>query len=56
MLHTKGINWADLDPLWKNGTLLAKRTDGWSIEREIEWIKEERFFEYCDSLMNPIKE
>jgi tRNA(His) guanylyltransferase len=28
MLHTKDLNWAHLDPRWKNGVFLVKRESG----------------------------
>jgi len=28
LLHTKGINWADLDPIWKNGEFIYRGTEG----------------------------
>ena len=31
MLHTKGINWADLDGRWKNGQFVRKDSDGWGV-------------------------
>jgi tRNA(His) 5'-end guanylyltransferase len=29
MLHEKGLNWADLLPRWKNGTVIYKSESGW---------------------------
>ena len=31
MLHTKGINWANLDGRWKNGQFVRKGEDGWGV-------------------------
>jgi tRNA(His) 5'-end guanylyltransferase len=30
MLHAKGINWSNMHPCWKNGTMIAKSVDGWT--------------------------
>ena len=32
MLHSKGENWNDLDPKWKNGQFIDKSDTGWVIE------------------------
>lgn len=29
MLHDKGVNWADLSPKWKNGTIITRSDLGW---------------------------
>lgn len=41
MLHEKDINWADLDPKWKNGTFLFK-DDGWSPLTNLILTQDER--------------
>jgi tRNA(His) 5'-end guanylyltransferase len=34
MLHTKNINWADLESHWKNGNILYRDSKGW-----INWVE-----------------
>lgn len=42
MLHEKGINWADLEPKWKNGTFLFKDGRLWCPLKNLILTKDER--------------
>jgi tRNA(His) 5'-end guanylyltransferase len=35
MLHQKGVNWADLESRWKNGTFISKQDGTWSKDYEV---------------------
>lgn len=48
MCLEKGTNWDELNPLWKNGTLIHKDWYGnWSMETDLEWIMENSFLTKC---------
>ena len=51
MLHKIDVNWADLDPLWKNGTLLYKNDKGWIKDTECQWIKHVGFLDFCKTII-----
>lgn len=53
MLFTeKGINWNDLDPLWKNGTLIYKTEGKWIKNSDIKVMMESSgFSNFCDWIM-----
>lgn len=54
LMLEKGVNWNDLDPLWKNGTLLYKAQEGkWKKDSDIKWVQEPMFLEFVDSLIHP---
>lgn len=42
MLHTKGVNWADLQPKWKNGTFLFKDDREWKPLSSLVLTRDER--------------
>ena len=42
MLHEKGINWADLEPKWKNGTFLFKDDRDWKPLSNLILTSDER--------------
>lgn len=46
MLHSKGINWADLSPKWKNGTFIYKFADAWQTDNELIFTESQETFEY----------
>lgn len=35
MLHKVGVNWADLDDVWKNGAFLSKCGEGWIFSADL---------------------
>jgi len=52
LMLEKGINWNDLDPLWKNGTLIYKNDEGkWFKDNDIKFIQEEGFSDFCKKVM-----
>ena len=47
MLHTIGVNWADLDNKWKNGTLYLKKDSKFEKAYDIkEFMETDQIFEY----------
>jgi tRNA(His) 5'-end guanylyltransferase len=32
MIYDKGLNWADLDDKWKNGSIITREEEGWKIK------------------------
>jgi hypothetical protein len=42
MLHTKGVNWADLQPKWKNGSFLFKDGREWKTLSNLVLTRDER--------------
>ncbi len=46
MLHTKGVNWADLDDMWKNGTFIYKgETTPWIFNESVIFTKNREMIE-----------
>jgi tRNA(His) 5'-end guanylyltransferase len=42
MLHEKGINWADLEPRWKNGTFIFRDKSKWKALTNLVLTRDER--------------
>jgi len=54
MLHEKGVNWANLAPVWKNGMFLfALNGEGWKTNPDIIFTKERQVLE---QYMEPTEE
>ena len=53
MLHEKGVNWADLEPVWKNGLFIFDSSEGWKTESIIIFTKDR---ESIEKYMEPIEE
>jgi tRNA(His) 5'-end guanylyltransferase len=53
MLYEKDINWAHLDPLWKNGTLLYRQDGKFVKNTDIAWVKDPMFVDFVGDLMTP---
>jgi len=53
MLHEKGVNWADLDPVWKNGVFISTSEEGYKAEADIVFTKNRSCVE---KYMDPIEE
>lgn len=53
MLHTKDVNWAKLDNLWKNGTLIYRENGKFNKFTDIKWIKDTAFVDFVTDLMTP---
>jgi len=49
MLHRKGVNWADLEPVWKNGVFIWLEDIGWRTISDVIFTKDrytvERYLE-----------
>ena len=45
MLHTKGINWAHLEPKWKNGVTLSKDERDINEHHDYIFSKDREFVE-----------
>ncbi len=49
MLHRKGVNWADLEPVWKNGVFIWLENEGWKTISDIIFTQDrytvERYLE-----------
>ena len=49
MLHQKGVNWADLEPVWKNGVFIWLEDIGWRTISDVIFTKDrytvERYLE-----------
>ena len=45
MLHKKGVNWADLEPVWKNGSFIYKNGEGLTIDHDIIFTKQQEIIE-----------
>jgi tRNA(His) guanylyltransferase len=43
MLHQKGVNWADLSDVLKNGSVVVKRDTGWTVEAAPDFSKNRDF-------------
>lgn len=56
LMLEKNVNWNDLKPLWKNGTLLYKEDGKWIKDSDIKWVQEDKFLSFVDELIHPIKE
>jgi tRNA(His) 5'-end guanylyltransferase len=52
MLYTKGINWADLSPKWKNGISIYKQNGEWVSRGDIIFTSSSDLIEY---LLKPIE-
>ncbi|KKN15477.1 hypothetical protein LCGC14_0985720, partial [marine sediment metagenome] len=35
MLHQKEVNWADLEPVWKNGVFISLENEKWETKSDI---------------------
>jgi hypothetical protein len=53
MLHKKGVNWAKLHPVWKNGSLILKKDRVFEFRPDII-ITENR--ECIEQYMKPLEE
>ncbi len=49
MLHQKGVNWTDLEPVWKNGVFIWLENEGWGDYSDVVFTKDryavERYLE-----------
>lgn len=53
MLHQKGINWATLAPVWKNGVFLSVQNgEGWHVNQDIVFTKNR---EVVEQYMNAVE-
>ncbi|KKK89501.1 hypothetical protein LCGC14_2732450 [marine sediment metagenome] len=54
MLHQKGVNWADLEPVWKNGVFIwLDEEEGWQTTSDIIFTKTRGMIE---QYMEPIED
>lgn len=54
MLHEKGVNWADLEPVWKNGTFISvKSGEGWQTRTDVIFTENR---ETVEQYMEPLSE
>lgn len=45
MLYEKGVNWADLEPVWKNGSYIYKNGEGLKVDHSIIFTKNREIVE-----------
>lgn len=53
MIHDKGLNWANLEDIYKNGTFICKEEDSW-VKKHNVIFKRDR--EIIDKLLIPEEE
>ena len=53
MLHEKGVNWADLDSVWKNGMFIFATDEGWKTNPDVVFTKNR---DVVEQYMEPITE
>ncbi len=54
MLHEKGVNWVDLEPVWKNGLFLSMQNgSGWQARPDVIFTKNRGIIE---QYMEPIED
>lgn len=53
LMLDKGVNWNDLDPLWKNGTLIYKQIPDNKFKKDVncQFIEEDYFLDFVKDLI-----